>query len=408
MTTLQLDTIERAIDDIAAGRPVVVLDADDRENEGDLVFAASMATPELMALTVRNSSGIVCAPADGAVLDRLALPLMTADNHDRMGTAFTVSVDATDGVSTGISAHDRARTVRTLADPDSEAAQLVRPGHIFPLRARDGGVLVRPGHTEAAVDLVRLAGLPPVGVISELVDDDGTVKRGPRCREFADAHGLALISIADLVAYRKRHEPTVQRVATARIPTEFGQMTAFGYRDVVTGAEHLALVHGDLGNGQSVLTRVHSECLTGDVFRSCRCDCGDQLSAALRLVAEEGRGVLIYLRGHEGRGIGLVDKLRAYALQDGGLDTVDANLRLGLPVDARDYTAGAHILDDLGIMSTRLLTNNPDKARCLVDCGIDVTERVPLHTTATIHNLPYLDAKRLRLGHDLPLCGSPV
>ncbi|MFD9667140.1 bifunctional 3,4-dihydroxy-2-butanone-4-phosphate synthase/GTP cyclohydrolase II [Rhodococcus sp. NPDC059968] len=407
MTKLQLDTIDRAINDIAAGRPVVVLDADDRENEGDLVFAACHATPELMALTVRNSSGIVCAPADGSVLDRLALPLMTADNHDRMGTAFTVSVDARDGVSTGISAHDRALTVRTLADPDSEADQLVRPGHIFPLRARDGGVLVRPGHTEAAVDLVRLAGLPPVGVISELVDDDGTVKGGPRCREFADAHGLALISIADLVAYRKRHEPTVQRQATARIPTKYGVLTAHGYRDVVTGVEHLALVHGDLGNGHSVLTRIHSECLTGDVLGSGRCDCGDQLDTTLHMIGEEGRGVLVYLRGHEGRGIGLVDKLRAYALQDGGLDTVDANLRLGLPVDARDYTAGAHILDDLGIMSTRLLTNNPDKASCLTGCGIE-TQRVPLHTTATIHNLPYLDAKRRRLGHDLPLFRNPA
>ncbi|HEY5853966.1 MAG TPA: bifunctional 3,4-dihydroxy-2-butanone-4-phosphate synthase/GTP cyclohydrolase II [Aldersonia sp.] len=401
-TAIGFDSIERAIADIAAGKPVVVLDADDRENEGDIVFAASLATPEVMALTIRNSSGIVCAPADGAVLDRLGIPLMTAANEDHLGTAFTVSVDARDGVSTGISAQDRSRTVRALADPTAVADDLVRPGHIFPLRARTGGVLVRPGHTEAAVDLVRLASLPPIGVISELVNDDGTVARGPQCRDFADAHGLALVSIADLIAFRKHREAIVVRSATARIPTAHGSIVAHGYRDTVTGAEHLALVHGEIGDGRAVLTRMHSECISGDVFGSNRCDCGPQLQQALRTITNAGRGVLVYLRGHEGRGVGLVDKLRAYGLQDDGLDTVDANVALGLPVDARDYTAGAHILADLGVVSTRLLSNNPDKAECLRDNGIEVT-RIPLLTTATVHNRRYLDTKRDRLGHDLPI-----
>ncbi|ORI30979.1 bifunctional 3,4-dihydroxy-2-butanone 4-phosphate synthase/GTP cyclohydrolase II [Rhodococcus erythropolis] len=400
--SVRLDTIDRAITDIAAGRAVVVLDAADRENEGDLVFAAAASTPKLMGLMIRYTSGIVCAPTDDETLNRLAIPMMTADNHDRMGTAFTVSVDALHGITTGISAFDRSETVRTLSDPNAEPGHLVRPGHVFPLRARRGGVLERAGHTEAAVDLMKLAGQPPVGVIGELVNDDGTVQRGIQCRKFADEHGLALISIEDLIAYRKRRDSWVRHVATTRMPTAYGDFTAYGYRDLITGTEHLTLVKGALGESDSVLTRLHSECLTGDVFGSNRCDCGEQLHDSLRRIADVGRGVLIYLKGHEGRGIGLIDKLRAYEQQDGGLDTVDANLKLGLPVDSRDYTAGAQILNHLGVRKIQLLTNNPDKVRSLAESGILVEERLPLLPTPTAHNFPYLTTKRTRMGHHLP------
>ena len=402
MTAVPLDTVERAIADIAAGRAVVVVDDEDRENEGDLIFAAAKATPELMAFTIRYSSGVICAPMPAEMLDRLEIPLMTPHNKDKLRTAYTISVDARDGVSTGISAADRAHTVRVLADSATEPWELTRPGHVFPLRYREGGVLVRRGHTEAAVDLARLAGLTPAGVLVEVVNDDGTMKRGHELRAFADEHSLALISIEDLVRYRRRHERHVERVAVTRLPTAAGDFTAYGYRITIDGGEHVALVCGDLSGEEPVLTRVHSECLTGDVFGSRRCDCGAQLSEALDRITEEGRGVVIYLRGHEGRGIGLVEKLRAYALQDAGRDTVDANLDLGLPADARHYGTATQILRDLGVSTVRLLTNNPDKSASLEDYGINVAEQVPLPVRPNDHNLAYLRTKRDRMGHDLP------
>ncbi|WP_028654192.1 bifunctional 3,4-dihydroxy-2-butanone-4-phosphate synthase/GTP cyclohydrolase II [Nocardioides sp. J54] len=404
-TRVRLDDVERAIADIAAGRAVVVVDDEDRENEGDIIFAASKATPELMAWTIRYSSGVICAPMPGAMLDRLEIPLMTPHNKDAYRTAYTISVDARDGTTTGISAADRARTVRTLADSATEPWELTRPGHVFPLRYREGGVLVRRGHTEAAVDLCRLAGLTPAGVLVEVVNDDGTMKRAPELREFADEHGLAMISIEDLVRYRRRVERHVVREAETRLPTRHGDFTAIGYTITVDGSEHVALVHGDpetITEDGPVLTRVHSECLTGDVFGSRRCDCGPQLDEALARIVEEGRGVVVYLRGHEGRGIGLVAKLQAYQLQDGGRDTVDANLDLGLPADARHYGAATQILKDLGIDEVRLLTNNPDKVSSLEDYGIKVAERVPLTPHPNDHNLAYLLTKRDRMGHDLP------
>ncbi len=402
---VRLDDVERAIADIAAGRAVVVVDDEDRENEGDIIFAASKATPELMAWTIRYSSGVICAPMPGAMLDRLEIPLMTPHNKDAYRTAYTISVDARDGTTTGISAADRARTVRTLADSATEPWELTRPGHVFPLRYREGGVLVRRGHTEAAVDLCRLAGLTPTGVLVEVVNDDGTMKRAPELRAFADEHGLAMISIEDLVRYRRRVERHVVREAETRLPTRHGDFTAIGYTITVDGSEHVALVYGDpstLTEDGPVLTRVHSECLTGDVFGSSRCDCGPQLDEALARIVEEGRGVVVYLRGHEGRGIGLVAKLQAYQLQDGGRDTVDANLDLGLPADARHYGAATQILKDLGIGEVRLLTNNPDKVSSLEDYGIKVAERVPLTPHPNDHNLSYLLTKRDRMGHELP------
>jgi 3,4-dihydroxy 2-butanone 4-phosphate synthase/GTP cyclohydrolase II len=399
---VRLDTIEEAVAEIAAGKAVVVVDDEERENEGDLVFAASRSTPELMAFTIRYSSGVICAPVTAPVLDRLGIPLMTPHNRERMRTAYTVSVDARDGVTTGISAADRSHTVRTLVDSATEPFEIVQPGHVFPLRYTEGGVLVRPGHTEAAVDLARLAGLTPAGVISEIVNDDGTMKRGKQLRAFADEHGLKMVSIEDLIHYRRRHENHVERVAETRLPTRHGDFTAYGYRITIDDSEHIALVHGELGDGLDVLTRVHSECLTGDVFGSHRCDCGPQLDEALQRVVAEGRGVVVYLRGHEGRGIGLVAKLQAYQLQDGGRDTVDANLDLGLPADARHYGAATQILRDLGVKSVRLLTNNPAKTTSLEEYGVGVTERVPLTPHPNDHNIGYLMTKRDRMGHHLP------
>ncbi len=405
-SAVRLDSVERAIADIAAGKAVVVVDDEDRENEGDIIFAASRATPELMAFTIRHSSGVICVPMPADMLDRLEIPLMTPHNKDKLRTAYTISVDARDGVSTGISAADRAHTARVLADSATEPWEITRPGHVFPLRYREGGVLVRRGHTEAAVDLARLAGLTPAGVLVEVVNDDGTMKRAPELREFADEHGLAMISIEDLVRHRHRTEMLVERVAETRLPARAGEFRAFGYRSRVDGGEHLALVHGDLdaanAAGDPVLVRVHSECLTGDVFGSHRCDCGPQLDEALDRVISEGVGIVIYLRGHEGRGIGLVAKLQAYALQDGGRDTVDANLDLGLPADARHYGAATQILRDLGVRAVRLLTNNPDKTSSLADYGVAVAERIPLTPRANDHNLAYLLTKRDRMGHDLP------
>ena len=407
--SIPLDSVERAIAEIAAGRPVLVVDDADRENEGDIIVAASKMTPELMAFMIRHTSGVICVPLPGEDLDRLQLPLMTAQNTERMRTAFTVSVDARDGVTTGISAADRARTVRVLVDSATEPYELVRPGHIFPLRYMEGGVLRRPGHTEAAVDLARLAGLSPAGVLAEVVNDDGTMARLPALRQFADTHGLVLISIAQLIEYRRHSEQMVRRVVETRLPNAHGDWRALGYLNSVDGTEHVALVMGDLGDGERVLVRVHSECLTGDVLGSRRCDFGAQLDAAMAAVAAEGRGVVLYQRGHEGRGIGLLSKLRAYHLQDGGVDTVDANLELGLPADAREYSTGAQILADLGVRSVRLLTNNPAKVRGLSGFGVEVTGREALPVAPTRENLRYLMAKRDRLGHQidgLPALGA--
>ncbi|MFF5425124.1 MULTISPECIES: bifunctional 3,4-dihydroxy-2-butanone-4-phosphate synthase/GTP cyclohydrolase II [unclassified Streptomyces] len=410
-TDLALDPVEQAIRDIAAGRPVVVVDDEDRENEGDLVIAAEKATPEVVAFMMSECRGLICAPMESDELERLHLPQMVDHNTESMRTAFTVSVDAgpEHGVTTGISAADRATTLRMLASGTHEPSDFVRPGHIFPLRARAGGVLARNGHTEAAVDLARLAGLRPAGAIVEIAGEDGVMLRLPELVPFARKHGLTIISIEDLIAYRRSAEPTVRREAEVHLPTAHGEFTAYGYRSTVDGVEHVALVHGEIGDGEDVLVRVHSECLTGDVFHSLRCDCGPQLQASMDRITAAGRGVVVYLRGHEGRGIGLLSKLRAYELQERGRDTLDANLELGLPADARDYAAGAQILGDLGVRSVRLMTNNPDKIDALTRHGLVVEGREPMPVTAGEHNLRYLRTKRDRMGHDLPwLDGSPA
>ncbi|MFB8216638.1 bifunctional 3,4-dihydroxy-2-butanone-4-phosphate synthase/GTP cyclohydrolase II [Streptomyces anulatus] len=408
---LSLDPVEQAVRDIAAGRPVVVVDDEDRENEGDLVIAAEKATPEIVAFMMSECRGLICAPMESDELERLDLPQMVEHNTESMRTAFTVSVDASaeHGVTTGISAADRATTLRMLAGGVAGPGDFVRPGHIFPLRARSGGVLARNGHTEAAVDLARLAGLRPAGAVVEIAGEDGVMLRLPELIPFARKHGLTIISIEDLIAYRRSNEPTVRREAETRLPTAFGDFTAYGYRSSVDGVEHVALVHGDIGDGEDILVRIHSECLTGDIFQSQRCDCGPQLHASMRRITERGRGVVVYLRGHEGRGIGLLSKLRAYELQERGVDTLDANLELGLPADARDYAAGARILADLGVRSLRLMTNNPDKTAAVVRHGLAVTGREPMPVQAGEHNLRYLRTKRDRMGHDLPwLDGAPA
>jgi 3,4-dihydroxy 2-butanone 4-phosphate synthase/GTP cyclohydrolase II len=397
--------VEAAVAALAEGRMVVVIDDEDRENEGDLVVAADLVTDDQMAFIVTHTTGIVCVPLSEDRADRLGLPLMVARNEDVHGTAFTVSVDHVD-TGTGVSARDRARTARALADPTTTPSDLRRPGHVFPLRARTGGVLVRQGHTEAAVDLLRLAGRPEVAVISEIVDTDGSMRRGERLRAFADEHGLALVSIADLVRHRNATERTVEPISEAALPTRAGSFRAVAYRSTVDGLEHLALVLGDVAaagrSSQGVLVRVHSECLTGDVLGSLRCDCGDQLDSAVQAIADEGCGVLVYLRGHEGRGIGLAHKIRAYALQDDGMDTVEANLAQGLPVDARSYGVGAQILADLGVRRLRLITNNPAKYGGLEGFSLTIVNRVSLPTTVTDQNLRYLRTKRDRMGHNLP------
>jgi 3,4-dihydroxy 2-butanone 4-phosphate synthase/GTP cyclohydrolase II len=408
MGIVRLDTVERAIAEIKSGKPVIVVDDEDRENEGDLIFAAELATPELVAFMVRYTSGYICVPLTEADADRLELPPMYHTNQDRRGTAYAVTVDAREGITTGISASDRAHTIRLLADPDSKSTDLARPGHVVPLRAKDGGVLRRPGHTEAAVDLAVLAGLHPAGVLCEVVSekDPADMARTEELRAFADEHDLALISIADLIAYRRRFEKLVRRVASARVPLRYGEFTAVGYDSTYDSREHVAFVYGEIGDGEDVLVRVHSECLTGDVFGSLRCDCGPQLDASLAAVAREGRGVVLYIRGHEGRGIGLLHKLQAYQLQDAGKDTLEANLALGLPADARDYGTGAQILVDLGIHSMRLLTNNPAKRAGLEGYGLRVTGKVPLPVHANPENLRYLQTKRDRMGHELRIEGS--
>lgn len=400
---ITFDSVEDAIAAIRSGQIVVVVDDEDRENEGDLIFAAEKSTPELVGFMNRHTSGVICVPMTGEDLDRLDLPPMTVVNEDRKGTAYSVSVDAREGIDTGISASDRSHTIRTLSNPATTSADLTRPGHVFPLRAKPGGVLRRPGHTEAAVDLAELAGLAPVGVIAEVVHDNGEMMRAPELREFATEHQLKMISIAQLIEYRRRTETLVQRVATAQLPTEFGNFDIVGFKSVLDGADHIALVVGDIGDGENVLVRVHSECLTGDALGSLRCDCGPQLQAAMRQVASEGRGIVLYVRGHEGRGIGLLHKLQAYALQDQGADTVEANVALGLPADARDYGTGAQILVDLGVKSMRLLTNNPTKRAGLIGYGLRITETVPIEIQPNEHNRSYLETKRDSMGHDLTL-----
>ena len=402
MTENAFAGINRAIAEVAAGRPVIVVDDQERENEGDLILAAARATPELLAFMVRYTSGYICVALTGDDCDRLELPPMYHTNQDKRGTAYTVTVDAREGVTTGISAADRARTIRLLADPDAKSVDFVRPGHVVPLRAKEGGVLRRSGHTEAAVDLARLAGLPPAGVLGEIVSakDDGDMARRDELEVFAAEHRLELITIADMIAYRRRFEKQIERVAEARIPTRHGDFRAVGFDSLLDGLEHIALVRGEIGDGADVLVRMHSECLTGDIFGSLRCDCGPQLDAALAAVAAEGRGVVVYIRGHEGRGIGLMHKLQAYQLQEAGADTVDANLALGMPADARDYGTGAQILVDLGVRSMRLLSNNPTKRTALEGYGLKIVDRVALPVRPNPENLRYLRTKRDRMGHD--------
>lgn len=393
-------TVEDAVAAIAGGQMVIVLDDPGRENEGDFVMAAEHVTPDAVNFMVTHGRGLVCLPMAPEHLDRLALPQMVPD--DPSGTAFAISIDMAAPKNTGISAHDRARTIIHAISPSSRPTDFVAPGHVFPLRARRGGVLVRQGHTEAAVDLARLAGCAPAGVICEILNEDGSMARRDDLFEVARTHGLHVITIEDLRAHIEREESIVRRGGEATLPTPYGPFSARAYTGT-DGEEHLALVFGDPASRPEPLVRLHSECLTGDAFGSLRCDCGEQLREAMRLIALEGAGVIVYLRGHEGRGIGLVQKLRAYALQDDGADTVEANLRLGLPADARTYRAGAHIVRDLALTSVRLLTNNPAKRSGLEDAGIVVTERIPLRVAPTTHNLRYLEAKRDRLGHDVAL-----
>lgn len=402
MSSIRLDSIEAAVKELAAGRAIVVVDDEDRENEGDLIFAADKATAELAGFMIRHTSGVICVAMEGQALDRLGLPPMTAVNEDKKQTAYAVSVDSRIGVTTGISAADRAVTIKALASDTTTAGDLTRPGHVFPLRAVPGGVLRRAGHTEAGVDLCRMAGLPPAAAICEVVHDDGSMMRAEALRAFADEHGLVMISIADLIAYRRRMERNVERIVEVPMPLSMGEFRAVGYRNALDGIEHVALVKGTVDDGEPVMVRVHSECLTGDVFHSLRCDCGNQLHLALTRVADEGRGVVLYLRGHEGRGIGLLHKLQAYQLQDEGADTVEANLMLGMPADARDYGTGAQILADLGIKSMRLLTNNPAKRAGLEGYGLTIAERIPLVSGVNARNKSYLETKRDRMGHELP------
>jgi 3,4-dihydroxy 2-butanone 4-phosphate synthase/GTP cyclohydrolase II len=391
--------IDDVIAAIARGDMVVLVDDEDRENEGDLIMAAEHVTAEKLAFIIRHTSGVVVAPLTGERCDDLRLPMMVDHNTESHRTAFTVSVDLLEGTSTGISAADRALTIRALADGTVGYQAFARPGHVFPLRAREGGVLKRAGHTEAAVDLARMAGCEPAGVICEIQNDDGTMARLPQLIEFCRKHNLLLSSIAALVEWRRHKERLVERVGSARVPTQWGEFECVAYRSTIDGIEHLAFVRGDIGSGAPVLTRVHSECLTGDVFGSLRCDCGDQLSAALQLIAKNDHGVLVYLRGHEGRGIGIGHKIRAYSLQDQGVDTVDANTQLGLPVDSREYGIGAQILADLGAQELRLMTNNPAKYGGIAGYGLRVVERVPIVVTMTDENRAYLSTKRDRLGH---------
>jgi GTP cyclohydrolase II/3,4-dihydroxy-2-butanone 4-phosphate synthase len=395
--------IENAIAAIGRGEIVVVVDDEDRENEGDLIMAAQKITPEAMSFFVRYTSGVICMPMLGERLDQLQLPLMVSNNTESQRTAFTVSVDAIENTSTGISAVDRATTVLKLIDFSSASTDFARPGHIFPLRYREGGVLKRAGHTEAAVDLARLAGLEEAGVLAEVVNDDGTMSRMPQLEVFAAEHGLQIITIADLIRFRRHREKLVRRVSDARIPTRHGDFTAYVFESLLDGVEHMAFVCGEVSGQDNVLVRVHSECLTGDVFGSMRCDCGLQLDGALEQIAAEGRGVVVYLRGHEGRGIGLGHKLRAYTLQDQGRDTVEANEDLGFPADSREYGIGSQMLVDLGITTMRIMTNNPAKYGGLEGFGLEIVERVPLSIVPNSENIAYLRTKQEKMGHLLGL-----
>ncbi len=394
------DSIQEAIEDIRAGKMVIVLDDEDRENEGDLVMAAEKVTPEAINFMRKEAGGLVCVPLLGERLDELQIPQMVRDNTAVHETAFTVSVEARDLTTTGISAHDRAATIKKLIDPRATGADFLRPGHTFPLRARDGGVLVRAGQTEASVDLARLAGLYPAGVICEIMAEDGTMERLDGLREYADRHGLRLITVKDLIAYRMRTEKLVKRIAEFKLPTTTGEWKGVAYETTIDGNTHVALVMGDISSGKDVLVRVHSECLTGDALHSIRCDCAAQRDGAMEMIAKEGRGVFLYLR-QEGRGIGLANKLRAYELQDHGADTVEANLALGLPIDKRDYGIGSQILADLGIKELRLITNNPRKIFGLEGYGMTIVGRVPMQTAPTVHNKRYMATKRAKLGHML-------
>ncbi len=398
MTESPFSTIEDALEDVRAGRMVVVCDAEDRENEGDLTLAAQFATPEAVNFMAKEGRGLICLALTPERCDDLGLDLMAAKNESPFQTAFTVSIEAREGISTGISAHDRARTIQVAIDPGSRPHDLVQPGHIFPLKAKAGGVLERTGQTEAAVDLARLAGLSPSGVICEVMNDDGTMARVPDLDQYCRRHGLKMITVADLIAYRRRHDKLIERVVETRLPTAFGEFNVVGFRTMVDDKHHVAMVKGEVADQDEVLVRVHSECLTGDVFHSLRCDCGQQLEDALLRIEEEGRGVLLYL-AQEGRGIGLLNKLKAYKLQEDGLDTVDANLELGMPADLRDYGIGAQILVDLGLTSIRLLTNNPKKIVGLEGYGLRVTDQVPIEHPPGAHNKDYLRTKAQKLGH---------